>query len=113
MTGSSFGEADLSGVSIRGGDWSYTFLRNHHLKRCDLSGVLFKESDLYHCNFEKSNLRNADLSYANVSGVSFSGAVLRGAILDGIDLKSLNLKGARIDIAQAIQLAHSFGAKVE
>lgn len=113
MTGSTFVEADFSGITIKGGDWSYTLLRNHRLKRCDLSGVLFKEANLYKVDFEESDLRNSDLSYASISGVSFRGADLRGARLDGLDLKNVNLKGARIDLSQAIQLALSHGAKVE
>jgi fluoroquinolone resistance protein len=40
------------------------------------------------------------------------GADLRGANVEGLDLSALGLRGVRLDVGQAVALAHSLGASV-
>lgn len=113
MTGSSFVESNMDAITIIGGDWSYTHLRFHRFKGLCLRKVKFTESDLYECNLEKCDLREADLTKAVLAKAKLAHADLRGAKIDGIDLKSFDLKDVKIDLAQAVEVARAYGAKVE
>lgn len=53
MTGSDFEEANLDGITIISGDWSYTNLRFANLSKQMLKGIRLVEADLYECNLEK------------------------------------------------------------
>lgn len=105
-------QADLTALSIAAGDWSYTNLRHSILKGLNLQRVRFIEADLYGCNLENADLREADLTKANLAQAILTGADLRDAVIDGIDFKSFDLKGVRLDVAQAIQVARTYGAEV-
>jgi fluoroquinolone resistance protein len=113
MTGSTFEEANLAGVTLSGGDWSYTLLRHHSFKGSNLCEISFKEADLYQCDLRDADLRKADLSYAVLSGARLKGADLRGASLEGIDWRQLELTDVHIDWFQALQFAQAYGMKVE
>lgn len=54
MTGSDFEEANLDGLTIKGGDWSYTNFRFANLGKQKLKDIRLVEADLYECNLEKS-----------------------------------------------------------
>lgn len=115
LVGSAFETAQLAGlgITIIGGDWSYTNLRRLVLKGLDLHRVKFVEADLSECSLEKSDLREADLSRANLTRARLAGADLRGAILEGVDLKNLDLNGVSIDLSLAVAFARSHGAVVD
>ena len=113
MTGSDFAGAQMDGVSLVKGDWSYTNLRHTRLGKQDLRGIRFFEADLSECDLTKADLRDCDLTRVSMSRVKLEGADLRGAILEGIDLKSLDFKKVRIDREQAVLIARSLGAKVD
>jgi uncharacterized protein YjbI with pentapeptide repeats len=113
MTGSDFSDAQLDGITLVKGDWSYTNLRHTRLGKQDLRGIRFFEADLAESDLSKADLRDCDLTRVSMSKVKLQGADLRGAILDGIDLKSLDLKGVRMDREQAVLIARSYGAKVD
>ncbi|MFD1397174.1 pentapeptide repeat-containing protein [Kroppenstedtia eburnea] len=103
----------MEGMTISGGDWSLTRLVYQDLSGFQLGGIHFREADLYRCDFTGADLRRADLSYATLDGACLKGADLREAIMEGIPWKELNLEGTRIDMAQAVALAQSLGARVE
>ena len=92
MTGSDFEEANLDGITIISGDWSYTNLRFANLSKQILKGIRLIEADLYECNLEKADLREADLTGAQLGKAKLSGANLKGAIVDRIDFTSFDLK---------------------
>ena len=57
-------------------------------------------------------LRGADLSHARLSDAVLKAADLRGADLDGVALHGLRLDGTKLDMAQAVQFATAYGARV-
>ncbi len=105
MTGSSFEEANLGGIRIAGGDWSYTLLRFHDLRKRDLRGVRLNDADLYECDLRGSDLRDTDLTHANLVKTRLDKTDLRGAKMDGVDFRALDLKTTRLDFVQAVLLA--------
>ena len=113
MIGSDFASANVDGITIVRGDWSYTNLRNANLSKQSLRGVVFVEADLSQCKLEKADLRDADLTRARLGNALLKGADLRGAVLGGIDFKSLDMKDVRIDAIQAVDFARSYGAKIQ
>lgn len=62
--------------------------------------------------WKKADLRDVDLTGAQLGKVKLSGADLRGATVNRIDFKTFNLKNVRLDTAQAIAVAQSYGAKI-
>lgn len=113
MVGSDFAGTQLGGVTISGGDWSYTNLRNADLSKQNLRGIRFCEADLYGCNLEKADLRNVDLTRCQMGKVRLQQADLRGATMSGVDFTSVDIKGVRIDMNLAVEFARSYGAKIE
>jgi fluoroquinolone resistance protein len=113
MTGSDFSGAQMDGISLLQGDWSYTNLRHTKLTKQDLRGVRFYEADLSDANLEKADLRDCDLTRVTLSRAKLKGADLRGANLEGIDLKTLDVKGTRMDSLQAIMFLRSYGARID
>lgn len=85
MTGSDFAGAYLDGITIQGGEWSYTNLRQANLSKQALKGIRLIEADLTECNLQKADLREADLSGAKLFKAVLKGADLRGAKMDRID----------------------------
>lgn len=113
MIGSDFNEASLDGITIAGGDWSYTNLRFANLSKQAMRGIRLVEADLYSCNLEKADLRDADLTRARMGKSRMQGADLRGALMDGVDFMSLDIKGARMDAHQGAAFLRAYGAKVD
>lgn len=113
MTGSGFEEANLTGLLISGGDWSYVNLRGHSLARLDLRGVKFREADLYRCNLERCDLRKADLHRAVLTQAKLAGADLRGAEVEGVDFTGFDLHRVKLDFGQAVAVARAYGAQVD
>lgn len=113
MTGSDFSGAQLDGITLAGGDWSYTNFRHARLGKQDLRGIRFYEADLSDVDLGKADLRDCDLTRVTLSRAKLTGADLRGANLEGIDLESLDIKGTRMDREQAVLFMRSFGAKVD
>ena len=66
MIGSDFASANLDGITIVRGDWSYTNLRYANLTKQSLRGIVFVEADLSQCKLEKADLRDADLTRARL-----------------------------------------------
>ncbi len=113
MTGSDFSGAQMDGISMIGGDWSYTNLRHIKLGKQDLRGIRFHEVDFSDTDLGKADLRDCDMSRATLTRTKLTGTDLRGANLEGIDLKSMDVKGARMDREQAVLFMRSYGAKVD
>ncbi|WP_052807240.1 pentapeptide repeat-containing protein [Risungbinella massiliensis] len=113
MTGSSFLGANLAGMTIKGGDWSYTNFRNQKLSKMDLRGSIWREADLYSVDLSGSKLQKADLRRAILQHASLEKSNILGALTEGWDWSSIKLKETKMDLNQAIQFAEAFGAKVE
>lgn len=111
--GSDFVEADMRGVTLIEGDWSWANLRFVDLAKIECKAVKFVETDFYGCDLSGADLQGCDLSRANLAKANLTGADIRGAIVDGIDLQEVNLRKARIDMYQAVHFARSYGLIVE
>jgi fluoroquinolone resistance protein len=103
----------VDGITIDGGDWSYTNLRHANLSKQDLRGVRFFEADFTDTDLTKADLRDCNLERVSLSRAKLAGADLRGANLEGVGLKSLDVKGARMDREQSVLFMRSYGAKVD
>ena len=99
LLGASFAEADLSGLTITGGDWSWCSLRHQDLSGQDLQGLKLVGVDFYGANLKKADMRKCDLTEANFDQSILTGVDFRGATLDKVDLRGLDLKGVRMDMA--------------
>jgi fluoroquinolone resistance protein len=113
LSGSVFEQAELRPLRVEGGDWSYVRLRGADLRGVSFHGLRLAEADLTDADLTDCDLRAADLSYATLRGATLSGTDLRGAVVHGVDLARLDLRGARLDVAQAVQVAAGLGAVVE
>jgi len=114
LVGSVFeGPCVLKPLRVEGGDWSYVSLRNQDLSGLDLSGVRLHGADLSIADLRGTGLRGCDLGYARFEEAVTAGLDLRGANLEAVDLRSWDLTGVRLDLAQAVQLAGSYGAIVD
>jgi fluoroquinolone resistance protein len=113
LTGSVFESATLRPLRVEGGDWSYVRMRQADLRGVSLRGVRLAEADLTDADLTDVDLREADLSFATLRGAKLNGTDLRGARVTGVDLSLLDLRGARLDVAQAVQVAQGLGAVVE
>lgn len=70
---------DLSGLDLRGTDFSRMDLCNISFDNADLRGVSFKKTDTFKCSFEGADLRGANLDDFTVDEFKLWGADLRGA----------------------------------
>ncbi|MCS1351978.1 pentapeptide repeat-containing protein [Mechercharimyces sp. CAU 1602] len=113
LVGSDLSGAKLEGMTVIRGDWSFTNLRHANLARQSLQGVRLVEADLYEADLCNADLRNADMRRAILDKVKLQGADLRGARVDGIDFTHTDVCGVRMEYAEAILFARSYGVKVE
>lgn len=113
MTGSVFEEAQVTGWTPLGGDWSYIHMRHHVLPKTDFSGAKLKEADFYGCNLEMAKFVRADLTRVIFQQARLKGADLREAVVEGIDFTGVNLRGVRMDMLQAVFVARSYGALID
>lgn len=113
MVGTDFTNVLWDGITINGGDWSYTNLRHANFTRQDLRSVRFMEADLTESKLEKADLRGADLTRTNLTKTKLAGADLRGADMSGVNFKALDLAKVRIDMFQAVAFAKAYGAKID
>jgi uncharacterized protein YjbI with pentapeptide repeats len=79
-------DVDLSGVDLKGADFSY--------------------AELSEANLSNANLRGCDLSFANLSQANLQNADLRGALLFSTDLRQANLQGAKLEKADSDRTTH-------
>ncbi|WP_026688895.1 pentapeptide repeat-containing protein [Alteribacter aurantiacus] len=113
MTGSSFIEAILTGMSIEEGDWSYTNFRLQALGKQNFTNVRLMEADFYEADLTGVVFSGADLTRAKLMKANLKKADLREAVVDGINFKDLELNDTKLDWHQAIRVAESHGAKVD
>ena len=110
LTGSSFSGANTAAMTIEGGDWSYTDLREQEFYKMRLEEINFKGADFNRAKLEKCRIRACNLEGAVISGASFRGSDLRDSVIDGLDILGADFHGARIDIGQAVAMARALGA---
>lgn len=89
-------EAQLTKISLKGGNFSQTDFRGANLR-----GVDFRRS-----NLSQADLREADLRDANLSEVNLGNADLRGANISETDLRGADLRG--VDLRRAFLLKADF-----
>ncbi|YAF97828.1 MAG: pentapeptide repeat-containing protein [Nodularia sp. CChRGM 3473] len=80
------GNAELSGVNLKGCDLSY--------------------ADLSEANLQGANLRGTDLSFADLSQANLRDADLRGALLMSANLRDANLQGTKLEKADCDRNTH-------
>ncbi|RNA68523.1 pentapeptide repeat-containing protein [Alteribacter keqinensis] len=113
MTGSSFTEAILTGMTIEEGDWSYVNLRLQSLGKQSFKNVRLLEADFYEADLSGAVFTGADLTRAKLMKALLKKTDLREAVVDGINFKDLTLQETKLDWHQAIRVAESHGAKVD
>jgi uncharacterized protein YjbI with pentapeptide repeats len=84
---------------------NHAHLKDANLRRADLEGVNFEQSNLQNAILSSANLRDAYLAYANLEGANLQkadleGAKLNGANLQNADLCRANLEGASLEGAR-------------
>lgn len=90
--------ADLSELSLPGGD---------------LSGSSLREATLAKANLSDADLSGCDLHLADLFKAKLSGANLRGAQVDGLDLSELeSWRGAKIALNQQYALLSAMGLEI-
>ena len=111
MTGSDFGDASIDCMNIKGGDWSYTCLKELDFSKMELSGISFEGADLSRCKLEKCLIDGCRFYGANLQGVSFRGSDLRGSDLTGIEVLEADFKNTKVDLEQCVVIASALGAE--
>ena len=90
LYGSDFGDATLTGATIR------SDCRECSFRGASMRGArgrrYFDQAD-----FRDADLRDADFAGADFKDADFRGADLRGAVFAGADLRRADLRGARLD----------------
>ena len=76
--GSVFLDADLTGLIIVRGNYSFSNFSDCDLRKMDLSETSFANADLRKCNLENAVMRNGDLTHAMLSGAKLTHADIRG-----------------------------------
>ena len=104
MTGSDLSAADITGLKICGGDWSYTNLRYLTFLKDNLSGIRFSGADLTGSRFLKCDLRGCEFHESRVDGTVFEGSDLRRSGIAGTNLLGAVLKDALLDPGQCVEI---------
>lgn len=86
----------LSGMVLRGADFSHTYLPDVDLSNCFLGDANFKEANLWASDLTNATLAGADLSDTKLSGVKFIEANLVETNLTNADLKVSMLTNANL-----------------
>lgn len=86
----------LSGLDLRGIDFSEAVLRDADVSGSDLREAKFIRADLRFASFRGADLRGAWLDGARLDGVAFDGAFLTTATFDGATLLLASFEGVRM-----------------
>ncbi len=89
--------ANLSGITLAGGDFSSADMRYSVLTGIDGKNANFENANLVRSNLMKADLTGANLQYADLSFADLRGADLRHAKLTGANLGGADLRGALLD----------------
>jgi len=95
-------DADLSGLDLKGIDFSRVNFPNANFSGSNLEGANFDRAFMPEANFAGANLKDANLYWvsltkANLSDVNFSEANLNRAALMGANIQNAQLAGANLD----------------
>lgn len=105
-------DVDCSTPAGPGVDWSACNKQGLNLVGRDLSGGVFKATQLNAADLTRSRLEQADLSYANLSRADMQQASLHNASMIGTNLRMANLQGAVLSGAN-LAFAELEGARLE
>lgn len=102
-----FREAQLSGLDLRGRNFSHCLLKKANCEGTQFSGSNFQDADVSfikaanavfdECNLEGSHFGYTDLSGASLQNASANRAIFQHAILNGADLRGISLRDGTID----------------
>lgn len=111
MTGSDFGDADINCINIKGGDWSYTSLKDLDFNRMELERINFEGADFTNASLENCIISHCNFYQSNLLHASFKGSDLRGSDLSGIEVLDVDLHNTKVDLEQCVAIAAGLGAK--
>jgi len=100
--------ADLAGLSLPNANFGWA-----HLAVADIARAQLHNACLIRANLYAVDLIDADLSHANLAKARLDRTDLRGANLDGVDFRAFTLQNTRLDLAQAIAFARTYGARID
>ena len=92
-------DADLSGLSLRGGLLDHADLRGARLVGADLTGCRLQEANLAGAQLIRAALNDVRLGGGRLTGALLCTASLRRAVLVRCDLTAANLAGADFEAA--------------
>lgn len=100
---------DLSGLSLRGEDFTAMNLTDVNFSGSDLTNAVFEDADLSYAEFIGADLTGARFEYANLFGANFEGANLEGTHFDYARLVHASFKNSNIHEArlQQANLTHA------
>ncbi|MBV7486026.1 DUF2169 domain-containing protein [Bordetella sp. BOR01] len=87
-------DLDLSDVSLRGVDLSRAQIERCILRRADLDGAKFHETDLRQCDLAEARLDGSDFNLAMLTGCALDGVSAQGADFSQARLKTVSLAKA-------------------
>ncbi len=104
--------SDCAAAAGPGVNWSSCNKEGQNLAGLDLTGVIFKSSQMSGAILSRSRLDQSDLAYANLSRAELSQVSLRSASLVGANLRMANLRGANLQNTD-LSYAELAGANLE
>ncbi len=99
FVGANLRSADLSGLDLRGFDFTDADLRDTDISGTDLRGAVLVDANLERSDLRGSDLRGADLTDAKLKKANLTGAGLAGADLHHVNIEEANLSGADLSSA--------------
>lgn len=84
---------DLSGLSLRGEDFTAMNLTNVRFSGSDLTNAVFEDADLSYAEFIGADLTGARFEYANLFGANFLNANLKEAHIEKTNFSGANVPG--------------------
>jgi uncharacterized protein YjbI with pentapeptide repeats len=109
--GSSSSQGSYAGLTVSGGDWSFTSFAREDLRGSSGRRGCARPTSPTHGL--RACPRGCDLSGALWQGADLRRADLRGNVLTSLDPAGMRLRGARIDEAGAVALARALGLDVD
>jgi uncharacterized protein YjbI with pentapeptide repeats len=92
---------DLSGQDLKGRQWPHADLSNVSLWGGQCDGINLFGARLFRTDFQKASLRGADLAFSYAAGASFRGSDMRGCSLYRAEI-GLGRRHSSADFTEAL-----------
>jgi uncharacterized protein YjbI with pentapeptide repeats len=104
-----FSNSNLSGLNLRGANYSEMIFKNSKFINCDLTDVVFSATAISGCDFTLSILRGVTFTAADLHKSNFAGCDLTNAELENCNLEDAVLCHANLENAlfQGSSLKHA------